>query len=362
MLIGVALMGIGVAVSVNAPQSQAAFGTSPPWVKNDHLLPGTTFEQIINLSRNETEQDMQVNIRIDGDKEISKWLKIEDQKNLIMKKGQTVLPMKVTVKVPKNAALKDYRGGIFVTLESIAGADTSKGGNVAIKLGAHILVQLSVIGDKVVDYRIKSITLDTLNQGDPFHLNVEVENMGNTEISELNGQIDIYDKKETQVIKSVTFGKLTEPVSPDEVKKTMVNFTDLILEPGEYWIVAKVIKDEKVIYENRLYQKVENKVVPVITPEDVGVKKPSIPKTQDETTETTQETVTQPVITQQQPIIIHESAPAPSNDYLILFVMAGAGFGLMAMIVIIILLVVLIKNQRQAAIQRYLTDHRLHNE
>jgi len=327
MLIGVVVMGLGVAVIINTPQSEAAFGTSPPWVKNDHLLPGTTFEQVINLSRNDDSQDMQVNIRLDGDKEIEKWLKIDNENNLVMKKGQTVLPMNVTVKVPKNAALKDYKGGIFVTLESVT-SGTQQGGNVAIKLGAHILVELSVIGDKVINYRIKSVTLDTLGQGDPFHLNVEVENMGNTEISELTGQVDIYDKQEKQVLKSVTFGKLADYVSPDEVKKTQVNFPDIILDPGEYWVKINIMKDGKSIYQNKLYQKVESKVIPVITPEDVGVKKPSIPKATEETAAPVE---TKPVETAvQQPIIIHEAAP--------------------------------VRNQRRATIQRYLADHKFNNE
>ena len=359
LFIGVAMMAMGVALMVNPPVSEAAFGTSPPWVKNDHLLPGTTFEQIINLSRNETDNEMQVKVRIDGDKEILKWLKIEGIDNLIMRVGQKSLPMKVVVKVPKNAALKDYRGGIFVTLESIQNDDPQKGGNVAIKLGAHILVELSVVGTKITDYRIKSITLDTLSMGENFHLNIEIENLGNTEVTEVNGQIDIYDKKETEVIKSVTFGKLADPVSPDDVIRTKVNFADLILDPGEYWIVAKIFKGNKTIYENRLYQKVDEKVVPVITPEDVGVKKPSIPKLAD-TTAPAEETVTeQPAPA---PTIIHEAAPAQDNTMIVVFGIVGLGFGLLTMVIIIILLIVLIRNQRQAAIQRYLTAQKNINE
>ena len=364
LIIGVMMMGLGVAVIVNPPVSEAAFGTSPPWVRNDHLLPGTTYEQIINLSRNETDNEMQVNVRLDGDKEILKWLKIEDQKKLIMKVGQKSLPMKVIVKVPKNAALKDYRGGIFVTLESIKNETTQKGGSVAIKLGAHILVELSVIGTKVTDFRIKSITLDTLSQGENFHLNIEIENLGNTEITDVNGQVDIYDKKETEVIKSVTFGKLADPVAPDDVIRTKVNFPDLILDPGEYWIIAKIFKNNKAIYENRLYQKVEEKVVPVITPEDVGVKKPSIPKSAEAPTPAAETVTGQPSVAPapQVQTIIHEVAPAQNNSLVIMFGIVSLGFGLLAMVTIIILLIVLIRNQRQATIQRYLTAQKNINE
>ena len=49
LLIALALMGLGVSIASNVLHSEAAFGTSPPWVRNDHLLPGTTFQQIVNL-------------------------------------------------------------------------------------------------------------------------------------------------------------------------------------------------------------------------------------------------------------------------------------------------------------------------
>ena len=362
LIAGVMMMGLGVALVIQPSVSEAAFGTSPPWVKNDHLLPGTTFEQIINLSRNDDSMDMRVNVRMDGDKEILKWLQIENQKNLLMKKGQKVLPMKVVVKVPRNAALKQYKGGIFVTLESIESDSKAQGGNVSIKLGAHILVDLVVIGDKVTDYRVKSITLDPLYEDDIFHLNIEIENMGNTEITELNGQVDIYDKKETSIIKTVNFGKLADAVSPDTTVRTRVNFTDLKLDVGEYWVVAKIFRDGKVIYENRLYQKVDVGAVPAVAPEGVEVKRPGIPSVP--TQEPADDTVQEPIRMQSDDSHLYPAAPViqQTDGIIIIFGVVGLGFGLLSLSAIIILLIILIRNQKQAAIQRYLSDHKFNNE
>ncbi len=361
-LIGLVMIGTGLSLQMNPGVSEAAFGTSPPWVRNDHMLPGTTYEQIVNLSRNDPSRRMQAKLRIDG-KEMQKWLKVENEDNLIMEKGVKVLPMKVTIKVPRRAALKDYRGGIFVTLESIQDESNQQGGNVAIKLGAHILVEISVVGDKIVDYRVKSITTDPLDDGDVFHMNVELENLGNTELTELNGQLDIYDKKETEILKSLTFGDLARPISPDEHAKTRINFPDFEMDPGEYWVVVKVFKDEKVIYENRLFQKINEPIVPIITPEDVGVKKPSLPKlpsAEDEVAEETapavdnsQPQTTQPVVIQE---VVRPAASETSNTLFVVFGIVGLFFGFVALLSIVILLVVLVRNQRQAAIQRYLAE------
>jgi len=108
LITGLLLMGFGLSLKTDVPTTRAAFGTSPPWIRNDHLLPGSTFEQVVNLSRNNPDRDMQVTFRVDGDEEIEKWLNIEDEKNLVMKAGQKVLPVKFIVKVPRRAALKDY--------------------------------------------------------------------------------------------------------------------------------------------------------------------------------------------------------------------------------------------------------------
>jgi len=353
-------IGLAVALRIDAPLAEAAFGVSPPWVRNDHLLPGTTFEQIINLSRNDASRDMMVTVDIDGDKEIEKWLKIENYKSLIIKKGQKILPMKVIVKVPRRAAIKEYRGGIHTTLESIPEDGSLQGGSVAIKLGAHISVKLNVVGDKVTDFKIKSIYVDKLSDKDDFYLNVDIENLGNTEISQLDGQVDIYDKKEENVLKSFTFKDLEDVVLPDSITKTKIVYYGVSLDPGEYWVVAKAYKDGETVYENRLYQKVEARVVPVVTPEDVGVKKPSIPKLSLEAVEITEESKEDGGTAD---VTLRTAAPAGPliSTPLFILILAGIAFGFIGLVAIIILLVVLIKNQRQAAIHRYLTQQNTPN-
>ncbi len=349
-LVGFAIIGLAISLMSNVYRSEAAFGTSPPWVRNDHLLPGTTYEQIVKLSRNNPERPMQIKVRIDGDKEIKKWLTIENEKSLIMEKGQKVLPMKVIVKVPKRATLKYYRGGIFATLESIQDEER-QGGTVAIKLGAHILVELTVTGDKVVDYRVKSIMLDDLTEGDFFYMNAEIENMGNTEVDELKGQVDIYDYKETEILHSLTFGKLGDVVEPDQIFKTQIVFPDLKLKKGEYWAVIKVFKGDEVLYDNRLYQKVNEAEIPVITAEDVEAKRPSLPSPEDETVLSPEAADS---LKTAAPIIIQQEG----SKFFLLFGIVGFVFGMFALVGIILFLIILLKRQQQATLQQYLTQER----
>lgn len=348
----------------DVPISEAAFGTSPPWVMNDHMLPGTTYEQIVNLSRSDVSKDMKVSLRFDGDKDLLKWMKVEDEDDLIIKKGEKILPMKVTIKAPRRAAIKNYRGGIFVTVEPVQD-EVQKGGNVAIKLGAHVAVNITVVGDKIIDYRVKSANVSDITESDYFRLEVEVENLGNTEISELNGQLDIYNEEETEILKTLTFGQIADLVSPDEIVRTHVNFEDYYLEPGMYWVVVKFFKDNELIYENRLHQKIDSKIVPIITPDDSQVKKPSIPQLPGEQVVLDPDHEILSGVIDNSQSEVHLAATNQSNNNLfILFGLAGLIFGLISLVAIIFLLIVLIKNQRQAAIQQYLSSgyHVDHNK
>jgi len=323
-LVAFALIALSVSIFSNIPTSSAAFGTSPPWVRNDHLLPGATFEEVIYLSRNEPEEAVKATIRVSGDEDLAEWIKIPDEENLIMEKGQTILPMTVIINVPERAAIKDYTGGIFVSIAPLVTDTSLGGGGVAIGLGAHISVDLSVIGDKITDYEIKSASAGPQKEDDPFSVNVEVKNKGNTEISDLEGQIDISNSTNTEILESFTFIPFDEPVAPDETKKIEMVFQDFKPGPGEYWVAVRAFKDGEVIYEDRFLQKVEGEVIPV---------QPPLAKVAEETAVT-------PPATQVPASDVKPAAPAASeakNVYLLLG-LTGLSLVLAALIGIIMVI------------------------
>lgn len=346
-LVAFTLMSFTVAVFLNISSTQAAFGTSPPWVRNDHLLPGTTFEQVINLSRSEADEAIKATAKVNGDKQLLKWITIPDEDELVMKEGQTILPMKVIVEVPKRAEIKNYVGNIFISLAPLKTESSLEGGEVGITLGANISVDITVIGEKIFDYNVQSISVDSLQAGSPFSLNLEIQNLGNVSISNANGQIEIYNSSQTEVIKSLDFIPLSESVAPDENKISKMIFEEVILDPGEYWVFVKAFTDGKVVYENRLPLEVKAKMVPVITPEDTISTKPSLPVIEEEAD------MTPSAI--QVPVTDLRPAAQASTDlpklYLIIG-LAGLLFGLIALIAVVVVLIILLKSQQRATIKQ----------
>jgi len=284
-----------------------------------------------------------------GDEQLVKWITIPEQKDLIMRIGQTKLPMKVTIDVPKNAALKNYRGSIYITLSAMKEDTSLGGGEVGIALGANISIDITVVGDKVVDYWIKSISNDPIQEGNPLSLKVEVENLGNTEVREIEGQIDIYNNPQKENLDSFPLAPLDKPLLPDDTRISRITFEDIMLDAGEYILVAKAFKDEKVVYENRMVQKIIATVVPVVTSEgDLG-NKPSLPGAAKETdAEIDKETDVVPPVIQVPIADIRPVAPAPDlSSAFLIFGLAGLGFGMIALIGVIVVMIFIVKNQRR---------------
>jgi len=341
-LVALSFLGLAIGIFSHITSSQAAFGTSPPWVRNDHMLPGTTFEQIINLSRSDTDKAIKAKIQVSGDKELLKWINVENEKDLIMRQGQAILPMKVMVEVPKRAEIKRYSGSIFVSLAPLETSESLGGGEVGITLGANISVDITVIGEKIYEYKLQSISADNLQEDEPLTLNIKIQNLGNVSVNNANGQVEIYNETQTEVIKSLDFIEFEEVIAPDETKTVKMVFDDVILDPGKYWLFVQSFLDGKVEYENRLPLEVSEKIIPIITPEDSTATKPSLPTVSEEL-ETQAPSVEVPVAE------LREAAPIAeqTNKLYLIFGFVGLGFGLIALIGVIIVLIFVLKNQQR---------------
>lgn len=273
------LIALFVSVFSNIAAAQAAFGVSPPWINNDHMLPGSSYEETIYLSRNETEQAMKPVIKMSGDEQLVEWIDIPDEANLVMEKDQTIIPMKVLITVPERAALKDYEGAIEVSLMPVQTNTSLEGGEVAIALGAYIAVNISVTGNQVTDYNINSVTVEAKEEEEPISVSMTVQNSGNTEINSISGQIDVYNSNNTEVLTSVSPIPLDEPLAPYESKDIEVVFDDFKPDAGSYWVAVKATKEGEIIYEDRFPQKVGHEEI-IITRAD----SPEIESPQDEIT------------------------------------------------------------------------------
>jgi hypothetical protein len=242
-------------------------------VRNERVLQGSVYEQVITFSRSDADSRLKVNVEVSGDPMLLEWVKLPPPDELVMNEGEKTLPMTVKVQVPVTAEARKYKGNLFASTSPANGNGGLKGGEVAINLGAHIEVDLTVVSEPILDYVVRSVSAPLeIKVGDPLIFEFRIENLGNQDITALEGMIDIIERRSGNVYKSIQLSEFPQAIKAYDSGRFAVEFPDLKLPEGEYWLDVKIMKDGQVHYENRLYVYVA-KPKPVALEEEVKAPK-----------------------------------------------------------------------------------------
>lgn len=227
----------------------AAFGIAPPWIINENLKPGSSFVYVIDLNTNDPSEEMLVKTEVLGAPEILKWVTVQNQENLVMPVGQQHVPMYVEVKIPQDAKLGKYKGDISVTVMP----KNKSNEDVAIYLGGRVSVQLQVINRDVVDYFVRSVSVEPIVSGQPLSLTYSIKNLGNVDIATLKTEAEITDYKTGAFVAKAAGDKLFNIVPPQATADVKMSIPIPELPEGNYWVNIKAYKGNKVVYQNKLY-------------------------------------------------------------------------------------------------------------
>lgn len=247
---------VALAVFLLPLASRAGFGISPPYVENEYLTRGSHYEQSIYLVRGDPVEDLKINLVVsvpnaDG------WFKIDKGAEFIMPKGETKMPIVISVDVPTNAEYKRYQGTIGVKTSS---PQELAGGSVGITLGGQIDVNLNVTKEGSSNFKIRAVRVADFDESHkwfwwqvPAWINFEMqlENLGGFKVAPTNVAFDIYDNKnKNQVAK----------VEATSIKKTLPFTTGWVavnlptdLQSGSYWARYRIYKGSEIVSEDKLH-------------------------------------------------------------------------------------------------------------
>jgi hypothetical protein len=155
-----------IALLAGANTALAGFGISPPYVKNNQIVPGSHYEQKITLLRSSAEEDLRAEITVNAP-EIESWISIDKGMNFLMPKGQLQVPMVVNVDAPAKAEIGNYQGSINIR---IVPAEAKTGGGVAIALGARVDVDLTLTNVTFSDFLVRIVSVPDVEMlGKPWN-------------------------------------------------------------------------------------------------------------------------------------------------------------------------------------------------
>lgn len=246
-------------VFIWATATQAGFGISPPYVRTNKIIPGSHFEQRINLLRSSAEEDLQAIITINAP-DIESWITIDKGTKFDLPQDELRVPMIVNVDVPNNAPLGTYKGNINIR---IAPDEDRQGGGVAIALGARVDIDLTVTDETFPDFLVRVVTIPRIEMlGKPWNwpifswffyrieVMMKVENTGNVKIAPTRVHIDVYDILEKKLLESHDDRRM-EKVEPFAIKEIKATFPTKLGEGG-YWGKVKVYKGNSVVRNDKI--------------------------------------------------------------------------------------------------------------
>ncbi len=243
-----AAVAVGVLVYANYSLA-AAFGVSPPWINNDNLKPDSHYVYVIDLSTNDASQEMVVTAKVTGSPEVLQWVTVKNKDNLTMAQGAQHTPLYVEVNVPKEAKAGRYTGNISLT---VAPRQLNPN-NISILLGGNIAVDLKVVNYDVVDFWVRSISVDPIVEGQPLTLAVDLKNMGNTPVSSLETKVQVLDYKTEKLVATATGGQLNRVIYPQTMDTAEIQVPVPALAAGQYWVKVDALKSGRSVYSNRLF-------------------------------------------------------------------------------------------------------------
>lgn len=223
-----------------------AFGVSPPWVKSNHLLPGSVYKQQVTLSRYKPTTDLKAVIVYDKlPEELKGWISVEEGDEFILPKGESQVPIHFIVEVPDSAALKRYQGTVTVKTRP-----SREGAGVGIALAAGIHIDLTVTDQEVEDMLVRYVNIKKVEEGRPIPFLMKIENRGNIPTNPDKVEIQVYDQYHKKMI---TEGSTTrmEEIPPFETRTITAN-VPVKLKLGTYWAEFKIWKNDQILREGRI--------------------------------------------------------------------------------------------------------------
>jgi len=239
--------------------AQAGFGISPPYVKTNKIIPGSHYEQKINLLRSSASEDLEAIVEVKAE-EIASWITIDKGEKFDLPKGELQVPMIVKVDVPKKAEIGNYKGYINVR---VVPKGAMEGGGVAIALGARIDIDLTITKETFPDFLVHLVSIPDLETlGKPWNWRIfawffyrikvamKIENIGNVKIAPSKIHLDVYDIAEKKLLESHD-DRFLKKIKPFEIKSIAASFPTK-LGVGQYWGKIRVYKGKEVVNSYKL--------------------------------------------------------------------------------------------------------------
>lgn len=223
-----------------------AFGVSPPFLINDHLVKGSKYTQVIYLVRDVADDDLPIAAKLDINESVRSWFTVSGGENFTIPKGVRQFPVEVTITVPQDAGLGVYAG----KMSFVGRPDTT--GQVTIALGVEVSINFTIGEGIYRSSRIQGISFLDIEEGWSPKVSVKFVNEGNIPESLERATYELFDQFGSVRLGFVQKNDGFPEVEAFTTKDFVLDFPiDLHLGIGSYWGAVNFYKDDKVVGSQR---------------------------------------------------------------------------------------------------------------
>jgi hypothetical protein len=232
---------------LGASSAKASFGITPPYVSNDKLTQGSSFEQSVLLIRDDPVTSVKVTaaINVPG---ADNWISIDKGLSFSLPKGEKITPIVVTINVPNDASFKEYQGKIDIKTEPNALTQ----GEVSIGLGGQIKVDFTVVNEKINSFTVDSIRASDSKEGDNIKIIANINNKGNIATAPTKAVLDIYGNDGKSIIATKDNINSIEKVKQFASGDVILEFSGSDIKMGNYLGKVKVYNNSEVVFEGEV--------------------------------------------------------------------------------------------------------------
>ncbi len=223
-----------------------AFGVSPPFLVNDHLVKGSRYTQVIYLVRDNAEDDLPIAAKLEVNDKVRGWFQVSGGEAFTIPKGVRQFPVEVTITIPQDAGLGVYTGKM-----SFVGRPDATG-QVTIALGVEVSINFTIGEGIYRSSRVQGISFLDIEEGWSPKVSVKFVNEGNIPESLERATYELFDQFGSVRLGFVQKNEGFPEIEAFTTKDFVVDFPiDLHLGIGSYWGSVNFYKEGKVVGSQR---------------------------------------------------------------------------------------------------------------
>jgi hypothetical protein len=220
----ISLLGILLMVS-----NASALGVSPGTIEFNKMVRGGYGEKTLTVSTAGSED---IVMKLEAAGAIKDWLSFDPMESQIVLPKQSGKAITVKINVPNTARNGEYEGTVVISTLYQGAAGSSDVSGAHFMPGVIVQVKLTIIGEEIMGYDLKSVSVKDTEQNYPVEFNINVENTGNVVVTP-KLHIAILDGERKDTGKSLDYAETQ--VLPTTTKQFSIKMPTKGMDVGAYY-------------------------------------------------------------------------------------------------------------------------------